>query len=152
MRDREAINRFCAFQVLGTEQYKGDMDVFLAKSLEKMNSLSEDKLENLRRVFQKSMWANYFLFGKHAFRKSLVSKDESVSRSVLNIALFDCCSVSFSNLDKSIIQEKSDLLKNTIKELINDEGFSQAITISTNGSKQVNKRFDDINAAIRKVL
>jgi len=152
IRDREAINRFCAFQVLGTEQYKGDMDVFLAKSLEKMNSLSEDKLENLRRVFQKSMWANYFLFGKHAFRKSLVSKDESASRSVLNISLFDCCSVLFANLDKSIIQEKSSLLKDIIKDLINNEVFYQAITISTNGLKQVNDRFNMINSAIKKVL
>jgi len=152
MRDREAINRFCAFQVLGTEQYKGDINVFLAKSLEKMNSLSEDKLENLRRVFQKSMWANYFLFGKHAFRKSLVSKDESASRSVLNISLFDCCSVLFANLDKSIIQEKSALLKDIIKDLINNEVFYQAITISTNGLKQVNDRFNMINSAIKKVL
>jgi hypothetical protein len=152
MRDREAINRFCAFQLLGVKQYKGDMDGFLAKSLEQMNSFSEDKLEELKRVFQKSMWANYLLFGKHAFRKSLVSKDESVSGSVLNIALFDCCSVLFANLDKSIIEEKADLLRNIIKELINNEGFAQAITNSTNGSKQVNKRFYDINTAIEKVL
>ena len=37
MRDREFVNRFCAFQVLGAEAYRDDMDAFLARSLQKMN-------------------------------------------------------------------------------------------------------------------
>ena len=37
MRDREFINRFCAFQILRLEDYR-DMDDFLASCLKKMNS------------------------------------------------------------------------------------------------------------------
>ena len=36
MRDREFVNRFCAFRLLGAEQYR-EMDDFLAASLKKMN-------------------------------------------------------------------------------------------------------------------
>jgi len=155
MRDREAINRFCAFRLLGVEQYKGDMDDFLAKTLEKMNNFSSIELDNLNQAFLQSMWANHLLFDKHAFRKSLVDPDPSASRSVLNIALFDVCSVSFAELDKSIIQEKETLLQDVIKKLINDRvsdpNFSQVITISTNGLKQVRKRFDMIKSALLQV-
>ncbi|MBD2540983.1 DUF262 domain-containing protein [Coleofasciculus sp. FACHB-SPT36] len=152
MRDREAINRFCAFRLLGVEQYKGDMDDFLAKSLGKMNSFSQDQLEELNRVFQKSMWANHLLFGKHAFRKSLLYQDSSASRSVINIALFDVCSVWFAKLDKVVIEKKMEVLIKAIKELINNAEFSQAITISTNGLRQVKLRFEMISNAIKKVV
>jgi hypothetical protein len=153
MRDREAINRFCAFWLLGVQEYKGDMDDFLARSLEKMNSFSQDNLEDLNLIFQKSMRANYLLFDKHAFRKSLASQDSPTSsRSVINIALFDVCSVLFAKLDEHIVQEKESSLRNAIKELINNEGFSQVITISTNGLRQVRLRFQMIEDMIQQVV
>jgi hypothetical protein len=152
MRDREAINRFCAFRLLGVEQYKGDMDDFLAKTLERMNTFSSIDLKNLNQAFLKSMWANYLLFGKHAFRKSLADQAPSASRSVLNIALFDVCSVSFAELDERIIEGKEAMLKDVIIELINDNTFSQVITISTNGLKQVKARFKMIKNALQQVI
>jgi len=151
MRDREAINRFCAFRLLGVEEYKGDMDDFLAKTLEKMNNFSSIELDNLNRAFLKSMWANHLLFDKHAFRKSLVDPNPSANRSVLNIALFDVCSVSFATMDEKIIQEQATLLQDVIKKLISDPRFSQVITISTNGFKQVKIRFDMIKGALQQV-
>ena len=33
MRDREFVNRFCAFQLLGLDRYRGDMDDYLATCL-----------------------------------------------------------------------------------------------------------------------
>ena len=44
MRDREFVNRFCAFQLLNVDDYRGDMDEFLAKALEKMNSLERQRV------------------------------------------------------------------------------------------------------------
>ena len=38
MRDREFINRFCAFQLLGLDEYRGDMDDFLAECLRRTSS------------------------------------------------------------------------------------------------------------------
>ena len=95
MRDREVINRFCAFRLLGYSEYKGDMDDFLAKTLEHMNQLDETELDRLGRGFRRSMRNNNLLFGRHAFRKSLASQYDS--RSVINIALFDVCSVALAD-------------------------------------------------------
>lgn len=63
MRDREAINRFCAFRLIGLERYvSGDMDGFLGETLECMNLTSEDKLFELHSLFERSMQNNFALF------------------------------------------------------------------------------------------
>lgn len=152
MRDREAINRFCAFRLLRPEQYRGDMDDFLARALEKMNSLSKDELEELTRVFDRSMKANFLLFDKHSFRKSLAAKKQSADRSVINIALFDVCSVLFADLDEMVFEENADQLRKALKELLNNAGFIQAITYATNDSSQVKTRFEMMRTAIKEVV
>ena len=45
MRDREFVNRFCAFQLLGPDEYNGDMDNFLAMCLSRMNKMQESELD-----------------------------------------------------------------------------------------------------------
>jgi len=156
MRDREAINRFCAFELLGVQQYNADMDDFLAKSLEYMNKLSEADLEKLKQSFDLSMQNNYSLFGKHAFRKSLASPDINspdinVSRAVINIALFDVCSVMFSAIDEGTVKQNANQLRQIIRELVTNSDFIQAITYATNGLKPVKKRFKMIKAALQEV-
>jgi len=152
MRDREAINRFCAFRLLGAEQYRGDMDDFLARALEKMNSLSKDDLEELTRSFDRSMKANFSLFDKHSFRKSLAAKGQNEARSVINIALFDVCSVLFADLGESGIEKKAEQLRNELNELLNNDVFIQAITVGTNGRRQVKTRFEMMRTAIKEVV
>ena len=72
MRDREAINRFVAFYSLGWNQYgNGDMDEFLGESLKKVNQDDEVTIKKLSEDFVRSMKANYDMFGRHAFRKSM---------------------------------------------------------------------------------
>src|SRR5260370_4405383 len=56
MRDREAINRFCAFKLLGWTSYKtGDMDGFLAEGLTKLATLSDPDRVALRGAFDRAM-------------------------------------------------------------------------------------------------
>lgn len=72
MRDREAINRFCAFELLGRQKYRtGDMDGFLADGLTRLASLKAEERAALRKRFDAAMVLNRKLFGEHAFRKSL---------------------------------------------------------------------------------
>lgn len=99
MRDREAINRFCAFKLLVSAEYaSSDMDAFLAAALKKMNGLNT--LDNLLISFTNGLKRNKKLFGRHAFRKSLI--DAAVSkeapRSVINISLFEVMMVGLSEL------------------------------------------------------
>lgn len=69
------------------------MDLFLATALNKMNAFPSDDLHILRQSFDRSMEINNLLFGKHAFRKSLAEDDADADRNILNISLFDVCSV-----------------------------------------------------------
>lgn len=141
MRDREAINRFCAFHILGEGSYKsGDMDDFLARALKIMNE-NPKILDGLTEQFIHSMNANRYLFGDHAFRKSLAKREEFAPRSVLNIALFDAFSVLLVNYSEESIKDNAELIKEKTKELIENPTFIHSITYSTNSTKQVHNRF-----------
>jgi hypothetical protein len=152
MRDREAINRFCAFSILGWKQYRsGDMDSFLAEALSRMNKFERGQLADMREHFDRSMALNHFLFKQHAFRKSLAGSPGGY-RSVLNIALFDVCSVLLSRFDPLRVKTLEDPIKQAFRELIRDPEFSHAITYSTNSRKQVEKRFADAEQKLVEVL
>jgi hypothetical protein len=151
MRDREAINRFCAFHLLGYQNYRsGDMDVFLAEALEQMNANSDDQRAELRRTFDRAMQNNFKLFGPHAFRKSILYPDGS--RSVLNIAFFDVCSTLLRELDDERLQKFKDPLKEVISDLLRDDDFVYAITYSTNSRKPVWTRFEMMAAALDETV
>jgi hypothetical protein len=151
MRDREAINRFCAFHLRGEQKYKGDMDVFLAKTLEQMNEMPTSELDNLQEIFERSMRANQLLFGEHAFRKSLASPIGR-NRAPINIALFDVCSVLLASLEDTYMQPRAGKLRETMIKLLQHEEFNQAISISTGNTKQVHTRFRLARAAIEEVI
>ena len=102
------------------------------KSLELKNS----------NYFVQTMKTNILLFGKHAFRKSLADNKQNAGRTVINVALFDVCSALLTHLDESLVNKHADRLRNMIGGLILENSeFFQAITYSTNGLRQVKKRF-----------
>ena len=147
MRDREAINRFCGFQIKGWQSYKSaDMDGFLADTLERMNKMDDDQREALRQCFELSMRNNTMLFGPHAFRKSLAQ--EQGSRFVLNIALFDVCSVYFAGIPETKVKDSAERYRAIIRDLITNPDFDHAITYSTNSVVQIRNRFQMMNAAM----
>lgn len=150
MRDREVINRFCAFYLLGEQKYKGDMDVFLATALETMNQMPTSELNNLQKVFERSMYANKLLFGEHPFRKSLVSPIGR--RAPINIALFDVCSLLLANLEETYMQPRAGKLRETIIKLLQHEEFNHAISISTGHTKRVHTRFRLARAALEEMI
>ena len=152
MRDREAINRFCSFRLLGWRSYKsGDMDGFLAEGLKRMNQMSDAELEDLKDGFDRALTLNWELFGQHAFRKSLAGH-VSGNRSILNIALFEVCTVLFSQSDGGRILERKEAVKDLVRRLIKDPGFEQAITYGTNSRKPVSIRFERLETDLRGVL
>lgn len=143
MRDREAVNRFCAFSILGFEKYRGDMDEFLAKALRYMNN-HRNELDAVKEKFERSLRSNKHLFGRHAFRKSLASDSSGASRGILNISLFDVCTVILAEYPEEI-QLESELGGKIRKALVNlikdDEEFNSAISYFTNNTKSVRTRF-----------
>lgn len=146
MRDREAINRFCAFKLLGPNAYRGDMDTFLAQGLAALACRSDVERNELHKVFEDAMTLNEELFGEHAFRKSLANGPGAM-RSVINISLFEVCAVAMAELGQlNAIQKAS--LRNAIIDLLNDAAFINAITYSTNSTTQVRNRFSTMEAVV----
>ncbi|HEX3743536.1 MAG TPA: DUF262 domain-containing protein [Bryobacteraceae bacterium] len=152
MRDREAINRFCAFSILGWQNYNsGDMDGFLGETLKRMNAMAPSELMALRESFDRAMRINSALFGRHAFRKSLAGPEEA-ERAILNIALFEVCSVVLGRLDEGRVLGRKQYVQQAIRDLLPKEVFSLAITYSTNSRKRVHIRFGEMENAIGEVL
>lgn len=146
MRDREFVNRFCAFQILDIEDYK-DMDDFLAKSLEKMNK--EIPLSALSQQFRNSLRNNLYLFDKQAFRKHTPDQE---NRGMLNASLWDVMSTGLSRYPQPLVMEKSPILKRQYYDLLKNERFNDSITSSTSSVKQVNYRFSTTRQMLEEVL
>lgn len=149
MRDREAINRFCAFKLLTPNAYRGDMDTFLAQGLSALASRSDAERNELRKQFDDAMTLNVTLFGEHAFRKSLANGPYA-TRSVINISLFEVCAVTMAELSSLDIEQK-DCLRKEIIALLSNALFIAAITYSTNSTTQVRERFSAMDAVVSRL-
>ena len=136
MRDREFINRFCAFQILDLEKYR-DMDKFLADGLRAMNARPEI-LPALSSQFRTALYNNFHLFGEHAFRKYTRWQ---YRRSVLNASLWDVMSTGFSHYPREVVEENADVAREAFYGLMGNEKFVDAITRGPNSANQVRRRF-----------
>lgn len=138
MRDREFVNRFCAFKLLDIEEYRGDMDHYLATCLRYMNNMKCEDLDRLSVEFHRGLANNLLLFGKHAFRKHTPMQ---YARSVLNASLWDVMSTGLSRYSENDIRRNSDALLELFFQLLASEEFNAAITYGTNHQTRVQARF-----------
>lgn len=147
MRDRECVNRFCAFSLLGIHSYsRGDMDAFLAQALKRMNKMPPELLDELSFKFRRSMRNNYLVFGAHCFRKH---RSDTGRRSVINVALFDVFSVLLSHLDEESVVRSCQSIRDSFYNLMDNSDFVDSISVSTNSTKNVQTRFEIAEAALR---
>ena len=138
MRDREFVNRFCAFRLLGLDQYRGDMDDFLAAGLRHMNGLQEPELRRLSEDFSRSLSNNYVLFGRQAFRKHEPGQRR---RGVINASLWDVMATGMARYTKDDVQEQAEPVREAVYRLLTDGAFQIAITYGPNGTRKVKLRF-----------
>lgn len=148
-RDREFVNRFCAFQLLGVDWYRDNMDDFLAECLSRMNGMGESDLSKLSDIFQRSMVNNYLVFGKHAFRKHTLNQED---RNVLNASLWDVMSTGLAGYAESRVKKLARDIQEAICSLLEDEEFGIAITYATNGKIRVRTRFKMAHEKLEEVL
>jgi hypothetical protein len=152
--DRDFINRFVAFYLLGyTEKYKGNLDEFLNDGMSSIKFLEEDKKFELKDNFKKSMTLAFKIFGDDAFRKRYNKNDK---RKPISKAVYDTLSVNFALLNDTERNEllmKKNFFKTTlIKELNNDNSFSQSVTTATGNKEKVKYRFEKIKLIIQQTL
>ena len=149
MRDREFVNRFCAFQILDIDEYRGDMDEFLAKCLRRMNRVERLELSRLSTAFHVGLANNFMLFKEHAFRKHRPGKER---RSVLNASLWDVMSTGLSRYPEERVRAHTEPLREAVYDLFRNEEFDTAITYATNDSRRVRKRFEMARKTLEEVL
>ena len=150
MRDREFVNRFCAFHILTVAEYRrDDMDEFLAESLRTMNRQSDEDLSRLGTAFRRGLENNYSLFGRHAFRKHARGQER---RSVLNASLWDVMSTGLSRYSREQVDASADALREAFHDLLDDEEFNIAITYGPNDPRKVRHRFSAAHGMMQEVL
>ena len=149
MRDREFVNRFCAFQLLGVDEYHGDMDDFLARSLRQMNSMEPEDLSKLSVEFRHGLGNNFLLFDRHAFRKHT---PDQVTRSVLNASFWDVMSTGLSRYEEQCVKACAETVRQSVYCLLADEDFNTSITYGTNNARKVRTRFNMARQALREAL
>ena len=147
MRDREFINRFCGFQLFSLDDYRGDMDVFLSDTLKRMDT---SNLEDLSSQLQAGLANNLELFGRYAFRKHTSS--QKGRRSVINASLWDVMCTGLARYDEATVKARKDKFLPAFYNLLKDADFNDAITLGTNQTKRVKRRFEMANAMFRKVF
>lgn len=149
MRDREFVNRFCAFQLLPLEEYKGDLDDHLARVLKHLNRVTTSQMEQLSKQFRISLENNLAVFGKHAFRKHKYGQD---SRNIINAALWDVMSTGLSRYSNEATRALSTELKTGFFQLLEDREFVSAITDGPNQTNRVRHRFAAFDTMLLEVF
>ena len=149
MRDREFVNRFCGFQLLPLNRYRGEMDDFLADTLKCMNQMGDAELSTLSTEFQIGLNNNLIVFGEHAFRKHF---EGQTRRSVINASLWDVMSTSLSRIPTNIVGARANVLRHALHALMDNDAFVASITYGTNDTKRVNYRFEVARTMLQEVF
>ncbi len=150
MRDREFVNRFCAFQLLDLDGYRGEMDDYLANCLSHMNKIPESDLHRLSMEFRRSLANNVKLFERHAFRKSCVYSGGG--RSVINASFWDVMSTGLASYSEDVVQAHLEPVREAVRQLLETDEFDTAITYGTSDTKRVRCRFRMAGEKLKEVL
>ena len=150
MRDREFVNRFCGFQLISLDDYRGDMDLSLSETLKRMNALDQGELDILSAQLCTGLTNNYYLFGRYAFRKHTSVQDGR--RGLINASLWDVMSTGLAVYDEDRIKENETSLLAAFYCLLKDNDFNDSITLGTNQANRVRRRFEMANQMLREVL
>ena len=148
MMDREMVNRFCAFHLLGAGEYQGDMDEFLAQSIVRMNGMDEHGLDRLGELFRNGLRNNYRVFRRNAFRR--ITRDSRVSS--INAPLWDVMVTGLSGRDANLVNSRVDALYSGFIKLLEDRPFFNAITRDVNTRRSVIMRFIRSRLMFREVF
>ena len=149
MRDREFVNRFCAFRILDLAEYRGDMDEFLASCLREMNKMTDDDLSLLSGEFHRGLANNFILFDRHAFRKHVPGQDR---RSTLNASFWDVMSTGLSRYTEERVRACAEPLRTSIYQLLDDEEFNISISYGPNDPRKVRHRFRVTRQKFEEIL
>ena len=149
MQDREFVNRFVSFQQFPLEEYKGDMDDWLARGLLAFMNLGEPARAGLRERLHKGLKNNFLVFEQHTFRKH---RRVGQNRSVLNAALFDAMMFEMSRRERAAVAARAEALRQAFYDHMDNDTFIKSITYGPNTPKEVRTRFGIVAEMMQDVF
>jgi hypothetical protein len=78
--------------------------------------------------------------------------NEGNMRSVINVALFDVFSTEFTSWPEDLAKARRKDIRQKAKEMLENETFLDAISRSTNSTRNVRTRFEFVSSHIRPLL
>jgi len=153
MKGRYVIIRFLSFYMLikgwlketGIE-YKSDIDDFLAKTMELINGLPDEKITVLEKIFLQAMERSYKIIGEDGFR---FAPQTGSNKRPINMALFEVLTFLFS--DNCIDSMPPEIVKDKIENIKKDFDLNGNFSSPTDSSTKVNNRFKDINKLLEEL-
>lgn len=158
MLDRDFVNRFLCFYLLGTEnygtkEYGQDLDTFMSKAMASLYTKNEEELNKIKTDFKSAMILAKDIFGEKAFRKVYKNHDKLPP---INKAIFDTIATQFGLLtleQRTALKLKKEEFVNGLEDLLNqDEYFFTSVTTSTGDKKRVVYRHDKVSNLIQQTL
>ncbi len=150
MMDREYANRFIAFQLFDYNDYNGKMDFFLSEAMNELYDRSEQEIDDLAFLFNRSMKRTYELFGGFGFYRPKLNNEWGRQP---NKALFDTLSWNLSELNDSQfsrLKNQSAIFERKYRKFMNeDEIIFKSINDTTGSKSAVINRFNKLNSFIK---
>ena len=156
MLDRELILRFVAFKLTPNASINfpfSNMGEFLDDSMEKLDSIDEDKLLKLRESLLKTLEFSEKVLGRnHHFSRAIADNKRT---NTLNRSLFDVITVCFSEIeDKTLFLNKKEVFKDKLITLMKKEqsDFFKSITEGTSSKGAIEIRFRIMKQMVKEVI
>lgn len=168
MGDREFVNRFLAFYILGVESYRG-MDVFLEGSLAKIDKwavpneqaaraelLRNDvRVNDIESNLMAALQIMHKAFGDVAYCQLDPAKPQARKR--INKALFEVFTVCVAHMSPAARQalvEAAAIVRVEYRKLFEDRsenGLSDLVSVSTGRRSRVFKRYEIVSAFLARM-
>ena len=158
MQDRALVLRFLAFYEKTHYKCQAGLKKFLNEFLDTYKDARDEKIDEYRKVFEKSMKACLTVFGKNGFRlKSEITKPNSKSSgewaSRPNAAIFQVVATSFANRDLGQVTRAADTIYEEYLDLIHgDTQWVDRIRRATGEPTRLTYTFDTWYARLAEVL
>lgn len=138
MKDREAVLRCLAFQILDYDNaYFGVMDSFLESSMKKLNEMSEKEILEIEKNFLSIMKELTDIFGNRNFRIY-----ETYTRGRINIAVMETVYWCMCEARKQGIEIEKNAWLDGYDKMIKDQSYLFCVRNSTSSKNKVQERFN----------
>lgn len=142
MEDVELVLRFFALNNDNYRSLNKGFKLFLDEEMNRMNTLTEEDLQRLKKVFLVTMEAIRVYFGDEAFAKYRFEDGHFTQMSKFNAAVYDALAVPVAmsiDLDNPIVPDDA---PERFLELFKDQNFFDAVSGSVNDRQKVITRID----------